>query len=106
MIKPITPSQVVKAKKDSLPDGVIEAFNELIAEKFDGRESSITLNEAIARVAKKTGFTRDKVCDNGWMDVESIYRKAGWKVEYDQPGYCESGTATYTFSKKRKPNDD
>ena len=37
----------------------------------------------------------------GWLDVEGIYRKAGWDVEYDSPGYCEDYPATFKFRKKK-----
>ena len=37
---------------------------------------------------KKT--SADKICEEGWLDVEDVYRKAGWEVIYDAPGYNES----------------
>ncbi len=46
--------------------------------------------------------TSTTVCDNHWLDVEDVYREAGWVVEYDKPGYCESYEATFTFKKDGK----
>ena len=39
MMEPLKPEDVVDAKKDSLPDEVMKAFNELIAEHWDGVSS-------------------------------------------------------------------
>ena len=33
------------------------------------------------------------------MDIESIYRADGWGVYYDKPGYNETYTATFEFTK-------
>lgn len=49
----------------------------------------------------RRGMKRDELFDKGWMDIEPIYRKSGWRVEYDKPAYNETYPATFTFSKKR-----
>ena len=41
--------------------------------------------------------TRSTLFDNNWLDIEPIYRRAGWVVEYDKPAYCEDYPATFTF---------
>jgi len=46
------------------------------------------------------GLTRQGMYDKGWMDVEDAYRKAGWDVDFDKPGYNETYEANFTFSKK------
>jgi hypothetical protein len=33
------------------------------------------------------------------MDVEDVYQKAGWEVEFDKPGYNEDYEANFKFSK-------
>lgn len=99
MAKPITPSEAVAKKATVIPDGVIEAFNLLIAKHFDGRESVVTLKEAAAEIRRQMGYDRNKTVPQAYLDVEPLFRKAGWKVKYEQPGYCESGDACYTFSK-------
>ena len=102
VVKPITPGEVTQKKAESLPPEVLEAFNELIAENWDGRESTFKLSEAVARIRKKVTVPKgESPGDKGWLDIEDIYRKAGWKVEYDQPAYNETYPATYTFSKKK-----
>ncbi len=98
--KPITPSEVNKKKVELLPDAVLEAFNELIAENWDGVSSTVLQKTVVERIVSK-GYSSDQVFDNHWLDVEDVYRGAGWKVEYDKPGYCESYDAYFVFRKKR-----
>lgn len=103
-VQPIKPSQVVKKKKDGIPDYVIESFNELIAKHFDGSSSTIKQDEVMSVILSKMpeGSKRQDVYDNNWLDVEDIFRAAGWQVTYDKPGYNESYPATFEFSPKRK----
>jgi hypothetical protein len=48
------------------------------------------------------GSTRQQVFDNNWLDVEDIFRKAGWKVNYEKPAYNESYPASFKFQQQRK----
>jgi hypothetical protein len=106
MAKPITPSEVTRKKKESLPKEVIEAFNELIAEKWDGSSATVMQPEVIKLICSKLNVRSDKVFDSGWLDVESIFRQAGWSVKYDKPGYNESYEASFEFRKKRSRQRD
>lgn len=98
-VKPIRPAEVVNLKRSIIPDAIIEAFNELISENFDGKTSSFTEKKVVARIVKK-GISSTEAYNNHWLDVEPIYRKEGWKVEYDKPGFNESYEAIFTFIKK------
>jgi hypothetical protein len=103
-VKPITPKEVSKGKLDSFPDKVIEAFNELIAKHWDGRESHFKQDEVVALIRRKMDMSSSQIFENNWLDVEDTYRKAGWTVEYDSPAYCEDYPATFKFTKKRARN--
>jgi hypothetical protein len=46
------------------------------------------------------GVSRQEVFDNQWLDIEDIYREAGWKVSYDKPAYNETYKAYFTFSRR------
>lgn len=96
-MKPIKPSEVIDKKQELIPDEVIEAFNEMIAANWNGTSSTVSQTEVYALIKKKLG----KDFPMNYLDVEDIYRKAGWKVNYDKPGYNESYGATFEFSKKR-----
>lgn len=102
MSKPITPREITKAKKEALPDAVFDAFNELIAKNWDGHSATMLQKDVAALIASKLDISRQEVFDNHYLDVESLYRKAGWTVEYDKPAYCETYEATFKFSKSRK----
>ena len=95
MIEPITPKQALIEKK--MPDEVIEVFNELIKINFNGKTSKFLAKEAARLIASKMEISVDEVFNRKLLDVELVYQKKGWKVEYDQPGYNENYDAYFTF---------
>lgn len=103
-VRPIKPGEVVKAKKETVfPDAVLQAFNELITLHFNGNHATIKQDDVIALIMAKMGFEtkdRGKIFDNGWLDVEDVYRAEGWHVEYDKPGYNETYPSTFIFKRK------
>lgn len=100
-VQPITPSEVIRGKRASIPDVVFEVFNELIAKKFDGISAVIGEDEVVQMLVKK-GLKEGEIYGNHWLDVEDNYRSAGWKVEYDKPGFNEEHEATFEFSSPQK----
>lgn len=103
-VRPITPDEVVPQKKSSLPSFVIQAFNNLIAKFFSGGRAEFEQNlviEEIQKLAKEKGvkLKREDIFDLHYLDVEEIFEEAGWRVEYDKPGYNETYAATFTFRK-------
>jgi hypothetical protein len=50
----------------------------------------------VALLVKK-GLKKQQIFDDNLLDVEEVYEKAGWKVEYDKPAFNESYPATFTF---------
>ncbi len=106
MSGPIKPSEVESVKTSSIPEEVFEAFNELIASSFNGRESCVLQHVALDRIVHKflisgKEVTKDAIVANHWLDVEPSYRGAGWSVIYDKPGYNETYEANFTFRKKK-----
>lgn len=102
-VKPITPGEALKRNPTTIPDFVLEAFNELIAEGVNERGSvTVHLKDAVARIKRK--MPKGTKFNDDWLDVENAYQRAGWHVKYDQPcGYGgESFSAYYEFSKKRR----
>jgi hypothetical protein len=98
MTKPIKPSEIDKTKV--IPGPVIEAFNELIQKNYNNGSSVVLMDDALKLVSKKMNCTEENPLDIKWMDVEDIYRKAGWRVVFDQPAYNETYPTTYCFSRK------
>ncbi len=101
MTEPIRPDEVTSRKKEAIPSEVIEAFNQQIAEKFNGYEARVIQDDVMALIEQK-GFNRREVFDRHWLDVEDIFREAGWEVEYDKPGFNEPYDAFFIFRIPRK----
>jgi hypothetical protein len=98
-VKAITPKQASEYKKNTIPAKVIEVFNELINENMSHNQANVRQDEVVNRLVHR-GLNRTEIFDRGWLDIESIYEKAGWKVKYDKPAYNENYPATFTFHVK------
>ncbi|PWU23004.1 hypothetical protein C5B42_04325 [Candidatus Cerribacteria bacterium 'Amazon FNV 2010 28 9'] len=98
-VSPITPDEVPQRRAATLPDVVIEAFNELITEHSLNGRAVIFQKDAIQRMISK-GLTREQIFSNHWLDVEDVYRLAGWDVVYDRPGFNESYEPSFTFTRR------
>lgn len=101
MSGPIKPKEVQSRKNAKIPNEVFQVINEMIEGDWDGNSATVLQDEAAKKIAKKLKITTDQVFDRHYMDIEGAYRKAGWKVEYDKPGYCEDYEAFFRFTKKR-----
>jgi len=107
---PITPSEAIEKKQQIVPEFVFEAFNELIARNLSGGYATVKQDDVVALILKKMnsvsvtwegmGEDRARIFDEHWLDIEPLYKKAGWVVKYDSPGYNETYAATFTFKKK------
>jgi len=102
MIRAISPREVEVAIANgaNLPDCVIEAVNQLLIKK--GAHDCITLMqpEVVTAIMERMGVTDKRIVYvNNWLDFEPFYRKAGWQVTYDRPGYCETYEANWKFEK-------
>ena len=96
MVQPIQPEDIAEEFIKSIPPEVIESFNELIVLHFNGDSSVVLQAEVVERMLEK-GLSRKDIYSRGWLNVESIYRKAGWSVDYDRPGYNEVYPAKFIF---------
>ncbi len=101
MTAPIRPEEITDGKKLQMPDAVLESFNELIARNFSEGRATVKQNAVVGLIVSR-GYARQDVFDQHWLDVEEIYREAGWEVKYDKPGYNESYDAYFEFVKPQK----
>lgn len=97
MTNPIRPEEVVALKSEGVPEAVILAFNYCIAANFLNGSATVYQDAVVDRIVSSSDLTRAMINDNKWLDVEDIYRQAGWIVEYDKPAYNESYRAYFTF---------
>lgn len=104
-VRPIRPNEIDSEKIKTFPDAVFEAFNELIVRDFVNGSARVKHYEVVELMMKK-GLNRDEIFGRGWLDIEDVYHKAGWRVEYDRPGYNETYPATFTFERRSKKVDD
>lgn len=99
-IKPISPKEIVKI----IPDEVLIAFNELLAEDA-GKVVTLKQEKVLARineVCKRDGnnfISSRELFDKKWLDVEEIYKAAGWKVTYESPSIGDDFKAYWKFSR-------
>jgi hypothetical protein len=100
-MKPISPEEVDERFKHSIPDIVIECFNNIIVDRWNPttRSAKFPLKDISMRIENASNYSSKQIYDNHWLDVENIFRDAGWKVEYDSPGYNETYEASFTFSR-------
>jgi hypothetical protein len=109
-MKPITPTEVggkkaelISKTREAIPSEVFEVFNELIVKYWDGNRSCLHQEEIVRLIVDKLHLENDRpLYDNHWLDVEGIYREAGWKVDYKKPDWGENYDPYFIFSKKRK----
>lgn len=107
-IKPIKPAEVIKFKQENIPDAVFQAFNELIAQKWAGDLATIRKDDLLERYFKISGkrndrANRDKLYEDHALDIEEIYAKEGWIVNYESPSYGDSDFEPYwEFKVKNK----
>ena len=96
---PIDPNAVDNIKDVDLPEEVFEAFNILIKKHWNGNSANVIQDDVIYLLVQSMDITRAEVFKRGLLNVEHAYTKAGWKVEYDKPGYNESYEAHFIFRK-------
>jgi hypothetical protein len=103
MSKPISPDEISDLQKEIFPAEVFDAFNELIAENFSNGYANVEQDTVVNRIIEKGAgnITKHEIFHRGWLNVEEVYRKAGWEVDYDKPGYNETYPASFEFKSKK-----
>lgn len=99
---PIKPGEIASKKQGAVPQKVFDAFNELIVENFANGRAEVEQADVEALILTKLpDATSDQIHKKGWLDIEDVYRAAGWHVEYDKPGYNENYEPYFTFLRKQ-----
>lgn len=107
MVKPFTPQEIASKQLYSIPNEVIEAVNELLAESLsassDKPSCTILQDKIVKRIlAKLPNKSSRDIFDNNWLDFEPIFEAYGWKVVYDKPAYNENYEASFNFESTEK----
>lgn len=83
-IMPIKSDEMVERQVELIPDIVIETFNELITQNGSSGRATVLQKDVVERL-EEAGINRADIFDQHMLDVEDIYRQAGWEVTYDKP---------------------
>ena len=96
--QPITPAEVAQLFVETIPDEVIQAFNECITENWNGssNEATITQRDVVSKICNLMGIDKSDF-NYKWLNIEPLFMQSGWQVEYDKPGFNESYEATFCF---------
>lgn len=105
--KPINVEEIDSLFKESIPN-VVDVFNSLILKHYSTiTKSSVVKQEEVLEIVcgdEEENIKRSEVFYNHWLDVEEIFREAGWVVEYHKPFYMggENFEPYYLFSKPKQ----
>ena len=114
MVEAIRPTDIALAKAKLFPDYVFEAFNELIAAKFDRGVARVLAKDVIDLIVAKankglssddidegSGLVRNQVRPLGYLNIEDVYRSKDWLVSFHGPDYTESWDSYFEFKAPR-----
>lgn len=100
MTKPFSPAEAVEAHADYIPTVVVDVVNEFLAQRASsGRRVEITQKEVVSALLAE-GLTHEEIRGRNLLDFEDTFRKVGWDVVYDKPGYNETYGAHWIFKPK------
>jgi hypothetical protein len=97
---PLTPVQAKTAQAESIPDFVVDAFNELIVKGMNSEKyirSSVSQTEVTDLICKS--LKENEKVKLHWLNIETLYERAGWIVKYEKD---ENGNnrSFFTFTAK------
>lgn len=107
MTKPVTPDDIEREREQTPPpDEVIQAFNDLIRKHWNdlaGGQAIVTQDEAIEEIGRLTGKKRHVILAEGLLNIEAVYREAGWHVEYEKQLRGDEHPSRFIFRRRKMP---
>lgn len=104
-VKPISPEDIIELRLDEIPDEMIETVNKLIVQNWGVGKARVLQKdiEDAFLILYNSKYNKEmasrEMYDKRWMDIEDIYRKKGWKVNFFKPDYTESFDSYFVFEK-------
>ena len=105
MAKVYSPEDVLKKRVETIPDYVIDAFNDLLTENYQEDETIIEQEDVIRKILEYSTddeLTRDTIFKKHYLDIENLYRNNGWEVGYKKPAFDERFDPHFIFKPKKK----
>lgn len=105
----IKPNEVLAKVAHAIPDYVIEVFNDLIKKSFNGYSATVKLEDAKVAVTQAIvrnnpeiphmdhSLARQFMEERRYMDVEPVFRDAGWKVEFNKKCIGDNFDSHFVF---------
>jgi hypothetical protein len=98
MRRPIRPEEAAARKLAQVPDEVIDIFNALIEQSWDGHSARVDQKDVITAIMRSGAVKfAQEIFSRHLLEVEPIYTAAGWIVSYEKPGYNETGATYFIF---------
>lgn len=104
MAKVYSPEDVLKKRVETIPDYVIDAFNDLLTENYQEDETIIEQEDVIRKILEYSTddeLTRETIFKKHCLDIENLYRNNGWEVDYKKPMFNECFKAYFVFKSKK-----
>jgi hypothetical protein len=98
--KPLKPTEIAPNLEYIVPEVVVKAVNELLQEKYTGGKNSFTIkqDEVVERILNlDPTIEREEIFEKKMLNFEDLYRKNGWSVKFDKPGWDENYKAFFEF---------
>lgn len=106
-MKPITPDEAKNKKANSIHPKMIETVNDLLAKHYNDHTIVLKQEDIISEFLKRVPeYGRKNIFDNNQLDFERVFKKYGWNVSYDRPGYNETYSPSFEFRRKKKNNEN
>lgn len=103
-VRPISPDEVSELQLEQIPSAVFETFNRMIGELALNGCATIRQQDVVDALIDK-GLNKQEIFRRGWLNIEGLYREAGWEVEYDKPAYNETYEPLFKFSSPRRDDE-
>src|SRR3954470_22754707 len=97
-VKPIKPSEVVDKMEETIDSNLLQAINNLIVKNWTGSSAHFAVSDVLNELNKLKEYDTLEIKSFS-ANFPPVYKKAGWKVDTDRPGYNESYETNWTFTK-------
>lgn len=96
-VQPLPANQINSSKPYEIPELVIVLVNNMLKEAWDRGSAILHTKDIMQKLKLAFDKTEKEILEMHWLDIEPIYRKAGYNVEYVKPAYGEQGEPYFKF---------